>query len=680
MKNTTDSKIESLRQQIRQHDELYYQKQKPSISDAEYDKLFRELKALEEAHPELLTPDSPTQKVSGKVQKGFKKITHQTPLLSLDNVFDSEGLKQFDKRIRKELEIEDTDHVLSERTADTSTLEYVVELKYDGVSVSLNYENGNFVNGATRGDGTVGEDITANLKTIKGLPLKLHGKNIPQKLQVRGEALLLLKDFEKLNKDLIAAGEEPFANPRNLTSGALRQIDASITATRPLTLFCYDVLSVSDDVTINSQIEANQELDEWGFPTGQIRKLCTSLSEIEDLRAYIETQREELPFEIDGLVIKIDSFEQQKKLGLKARSPRYAVAYKFASREEITTLDDVVLQVGRTGVITPVAILRPVDISGVTVSRATLHNFDFVKKLDVRLGDQVRVARAGDVIPEVVEVLLNKRPKDATEMIAPKECPSCQTSLVKENVYYFCPNTHHCPAQIQWSLVHFASKRALNIEGLSDKTIELLLAKNEIVDPADLYSLTKEKLLELEGFKNKKADNLLAAIAESRTRPIEKWLFALGIHGVGEEVAKLVMRQFASFAALQKARFEELTTIQGIGPETAESIVSFFANANNQRLVEKLKSQGLLTQTYQGELASQKLGGLTFVLTGELQRHTRDEMKKRLEANGAKVSGSVSAKTSYVLAGENAGSKLDKAKELGVKVIDEAAIEKLLAE
>lgn len=655
--------LATLRQTINKHDDLYYQKQKPVISDAEYDKLFHELKALEEKHPELITADSPTQKVSGKVQKGFKKITHQTPLLSLDNVFDFEGLAQFDKRIRKDLE--------------SDAIEYVVELKYDGVSVSLNYENGIFVSGATRGDGHIGEDITANLKTIKSLPLKLHGKNIPQKLQVRGEALLLLKDFEKLNKDLIASGEEPFANPRNLTSGALRQIDASVTATRPLTLFCYSILSISDDVALTQQSDNIQKLKDWGFPVGDVHTVCQTLEQVDAIRSQIENERDNLPFEIDGLVIKLNSLAQQNILGLKARSPRFATAYKFASREEITTLDDVVLQVGRTGVVTPVAILRPVDISGVTVSRATLHNFDFVKKLDVRLGDQVRVARAGDVIPEVVEVLLNKRPNHTTEITAPKKCPSCDTPLIKDAVYYFCPNTHQCPAQIQWSLVHFASKRALNIEGLSEKTIALLLAKKEIADPADLYSLTKDKLLECEGFKDKKAQNLLDSIQASRTRPIEKWLFALGIHGVGEEVAKLLMRQFVSFAHLQKATQDELTDIKGIGPETAESILNFFAHSHNQRLLKKLTAQGLLTQTYQGESSSQKLAGLTFVLTGELQNYSRDEMKKSLEAHGAKVSSSVSSKTSYVLAGKNPGSKLKLAEDLGVAIISETELEKL---
>lgn len=664
MKTSISTKIENLRAEIRKHDALYYQKQKPVISDAEYDKLFHELKALEEKHPEFLSTDSPTQKVSGKVQKGFKKITHQTPLLSLDNVFDSAGLEQFDKRIRKDLE--------------NGAVEYVVELKYDGVSVSLNYENGIFVNGATRGDGTIGEDITANLKTIKALPLKLHGKNIPQKLQVRGEALLLLTDFEKLNKDLIAKGEEPFANPRNLTSGALRQIDASITATRPLSLFCYDILTISPEIKLNTQIECQQYLEQWGFPIGQVHKLCLTVQEIDDVRNLVETERENLPFEIDGLVLKVNSLAQQKTLGIKARSPRFATAYKFASRKEITSLDDVIWQVGRTGVITPVAILRPVDISGVTVSRATLHNMDIIDKLGVRIHDHVRVARAGDVIPEIVEVILEKRGKDVKTITPPSHCPACQSKLVKENVFLVCENTHQCSAQIKWSLVHFTSKRALNIEGLSDKTIEVLLAQKLIQDSADLFALTREQFLELEGFKDKKADNLISAIQAAKTRPIEKAVFALGIHGIGEEVARLLMSHFVTFDALQSASEEDLLAIKGIGPETVTAIHHFFQEPNNKKLISKLKSHGLLKAEFKGEVASKKLQGLTFVLTGELPNHSRTDMKKLIESHGGKVSGSVSAKTSYVLAGENAGSKLEKAKELGVKVLSEEEIEQIL--
>lgn len=646
-----------LKKLLLHHDTLYYQKQSPIIADEEYDKLFHELKELETQHPDLITRDSPTQKVSGSVARGFSKIKHAVPLLSLDNIFDFDGLQALDKRIKKDLGGE--------------AVEYTCEFKYDGVSVALMYEKGVFTHAGTRGDGTTGEDITANLKTIKNIPHKLSGADHPEQLIIRGEALFSLKDFERLNKELIEKNEEPFANPRNAASGTLRQIDSRITATRPLSVFCYDILHTNPEIKVHTQFEANLLLKEWGLPTGPFLKKSSTIEELQKLQEKYAVERDDLPFEIDGLVIKVNSLEQQKQLGIKARSPRFAVAYKFPSRKRFTTVDDVAFQVGRTGAITPVAILKPVDISGVTVSRATLHNFDFVTEKDVRLFDHVEVARAGDVIPEIVRVLVDKRPANTKCIQAPQDCPACQTPLKKDKALLYCPNTHHCPPQIKWSLVHFASKRALNIEGLGEETVELLLKQKLIHNAADLFHLTKDELLSLEGFKDKKAANLLDAIKNSLNQPVERALFALGIHGVGEQTAKTLMAHFGEFEKFKNANEDDLQKISGIGPETANQIQDFFANSSNQKLVESLQVIGFFRNSFSGHSASSKLAGLSFVLTGELAKHSRDDMKKMIEENGGKVSGSVSKKTSYVVAGENAGGKLDKAQELGVRVLNE---------
>lgn len=652
--------LAELKTLIRHHDRLYYERQKPEISDTEYDRLFHELKELEAKHPEFVTADSPTQMVSGRPVRGFAKLKHVVPLLSLDNIFDFEGLAALDKRIKKDLKDE--------------AIEYSCEFKYDGVSVALVYEKGIFARGGTRGDGTTGEDITANLKTIKNIPQKLHGVQHPELLIVRGEALFSLKDFEQLNKALIEKNEEPFANPRNAASGTLRQIDPRVTATRPLGVFCYDILHTEPELKVSTQFEANLLLKEWGLPTGPFLKKYSTIEEIQKLQEKYSVERDHLPFEIDGLVIKVDSLAVQKQLGIKARSPRFAAAYKFPSRKQFTTVDDIAFQVGRTGAITPVAILKPVDISGVTVSRATLHNFDFVAQKDLRLGDHVEVARAGDVIPEIIAVLHDKRPPRTQAIVAPKNCPACHNPLKQDKALLFCPNSHHCPPQIKWSLVHFASKRTLNIEGLGEETVDLLLEKKLIRDTADLYGLKKSDLLSLEGFKDKKAKNLLDGIAASLEKPVEKAVFALGIHGVGEQTAKILMEHFGDFEKFKIATEDDLQKISGIGPETATQIRAFFANASNQKLVERLQSIGLFRNKFAGHSASSKLAGLSFVLTGELVHHSRDEMKKLIEDKGGKVVGSVSKKTSYVVAGENPGSKLEKAKELGVAVLDEAGI------
>lgn len=659
------TQIEKLRKTLRHHDSLYYEKQKPEISDAEYDRLWHELQVLEKAHPEFITPDSPTQKVSGKAATGFRKIKHRNPLLSLDNLFNQEDTITFHKRVCKEL--------------DRDNIEYTLEYKYDGVSISLNFENGTLVESGTRGDGTIGEDITHNLKTIKDIPTKLQGNSIPQILQVRGEILIFTADFEKLNKSLIERNAEPFANPRNAASGSLRQIDANVAAARPLKLFCYDILFQEGGEVPATQEEARQLLHNWGLPVGPLHLVVHSVAEIEKTHSRIQAERDTLPFEIDGIVIKVNDLNDQKKLGVKARSPRFAAAYKFPSRKEWTTLDDVAFQVGRTGVITPVAVLKPVDISGVTVSRATLHNFDFVNQLDVRIGDTVQVARAGDVIPAIVSVDTSKRSTKMRCITPPKLCPACHSAVIPEKAYVICPNTHHCSPQIKGAIVHWGSKRALNIVGLGEETVDILIEQNLIHNVADLYELEKEKLLTLEGFKDKKAQNLLNNIAASKNQSIAKQVFALGIHDVGEETAKLLMENLGSFTALEKANEEALQAIHGIGPETAKSICAFFKNPHHQKIIAQLKKNGLLTQPYAGVVKSNKLLGLTFVLTGELTNFSRDEMKEKIESLGGKVASSVSKKTSYVLAGENAGSKLDKARELGVKIISEDEILEMIS-
>lgn len=660
------TKAEKLRELIRHYDELYYVQQKPEVSDAEYDKLFLELKKIEHEFPELLTENSPTQSVSGRAARGFQKIRHKVPLLSLDNIFNSDDLRDFDERIKKEL--------------DKTAVEYTLEYKYDGVSISLNYENGLFVSGGTRGDGITGEDITRNLRTIKSLPQKLNGKNVPKELQVRGEVLFFETDFEELNKELIEAGEEPFANPRNAASGSLRQINSAITATRPLKIFCYDILHISDDISLKTQSDAHALLKAWGLPTGPLHKICHSTDEIADLHKHIASERDVLTFEIDGIVIKVNSLAEQRILGFKARSPRFASAYKFPSRKELTTLTNVAFQVGRTGVLTPVAILKPVDISGVTVSRATLHNREYVRALGIRIGDHVQVARAGDVIPAIVAVDVTKRDKKAHEIQFPVHCPVCDTPIIEDKAYLICPNSHECPPQIKWTIAHFGSKRALNIVGLGEETVDLLLQNGLIRNVADLYKLKAGDLLKLEGFKEKKAENLLSGIRASLEIPVERALFALGIHGVGEQNAKLLLENLGSFEALRNATEEELQAIRGIGPETAASITEFFKNPHNLKIVDALNKAGLFHQKYEIKTRRNIFNGLTFVLTGELADFSRDEMKSKIESLGGKVSGSVSKKTSFVLAGENAGSKLTKAKELGVKVIDENEILAMMAE
>lgn len=657
--------MEQLIREIKKHDELYYVRQKPVISDAAYDKLFRELVSLEKQYPQFIQPDSPTQRVGGRPERGFGKLKHKIPLLSLDNLNTREDVEQFDRRIRRKLDKDD--------------MEYVCECKFDGVSVGLIYENGVFVRGGTRGDGEVGEDITQNLKTIRTLPQKLAGSGIPGELHLRGEVLFYLEDFTRLNKALAEKGGDVFANPRNAASGSLRQIDPRITALRPLHLFCYTILHHSADFKVKTQMEAIARLRDLGLPVGDFHALCRSAGEIMNFKQQYERLRDTLDFEIDGLVVKINSIADQLQLGTKARSVRHAFALKFKARQGQTIIEDIAFSVGRTGAITPVALLKPVDIGGVTVSRATLHNFDFLDELDARVGDAVKVARAGDVIPAILAVDSGQRKPHAKKIEPPKKCPVCASRVAKEKSVFSCTNTLGCPAQVRASIIHFGAKRALNIEGLGEETVELLLKKNLIKNCADLYDLTPNDLLALEGFKQKKSQNLIHAIQESKNKPLDKQLFALGIREVGEQTAKLIMARFETFERLEKAAPEDLTAIVGIGPETARSLVSFFAHPTHQKLIHRLKKSGLFRAKTGVPQKNTRLSGLTFVITGEMEKFTRHEMSEKLESLGAHVTNSVSKKTSYVIAGQNPGSKYDKAKSLGLKVLNEKEVLKMMA-
>lgn len=661
MGSEVKKRIESLVATIKQHDERYYLKQRPEISDEQYDKLLVELQSLEKDYPQFKTADSPTQRVSGRVARGFGKIAHKVPLLSLDSLFDAEEIEACHKRIKKDLQRDD--------------IEYLCEYKFDGVSVSLEYQDGNFVRGATRGDGEIGEDVTANLKTIKNLPQRLSGDRLPKELFLRGEVLFLLSDFFALNKKLVERNEESFANPRNAASGSLRQLDVGVTSTRPLHLFCYTILHHSDDLVIHTQQEAIDALQAFGFCVGDFHPQVRSVTEINACKHNIEKMRDSLPFEIDGMVIKVNRLDWQEQLGTKARSPRWAFAYKFAPRKEETIIDEIAFQVGRTGTITPVAILRPVDIGGVTVSRATLHNFDYVNQLDVRVGDWVRVARAGDVIPAIISVATDKRSGALSKIIPPTHCPVCSAPVVQNKSFFYCTNPLNCPAQMKWALVHFGSKRALNIAGLGEETVALLMQQQLVQNCADLFTLTQDTLMTLEGFQEKKSQNLIQAIRDCTHKPGDKQLFALGIRDVGEQTAKLIMQHFGSLDRLMRATDDDLLSIDGIGPETVASIRQFFGHPSNLAMISRLVQAGMFRTTL-AVVSAQKgpLHGQTFVLTGELESFTRDELKEKLESLGAKVTGSVSQKTNYVVVGAHPGSKLDKARELGVTILGEAQV------
>jgi len=664
-------RVAALRTELAYHAYRYYVLDRPVISDAEYDALMDELRALEAQYPQLITPDSPTQRVGGAPAEGFTKVTHPAPILSLDKATQREELLAWETRISKLL------------PPEAPPLDYVLEPKLDGLTVVLHYERGQFVLGATRGDGTVGEDVTANLRTVKSLPLRIPiepgAPPPPDRLVVRGEVLMWIADFEALNRRLAAAGEEPFANPRNAAAGSLRQLDPRITAQRPLRLYCYQIVEASGPVPA-TQWEVLAYLRALGFPVSdEVQHLNTIEAVAEACEAAL-TQRDRWPYEADGLVIKVNHLPTQEALGAVGGRPRGAIAYKFPPREATTTLLDVEFSVGRTGVITPTAVLEPVTIGGVTVSRASLHNFDFIQERDIRRGDRVVVRRAGDVIPYVVGPLLALRTGAETPIAPPAVCPVCgeKVSHVGDEVSYQCSNAA-CPAQVTQRLLYFAA--LLDIEGLGERTAEQLVARGLVTDPADLYFLTREQLLTLEGFAEKKATALLEAIEQSKQRPLPRVLAALGIRRVGVTVAQTLLEHFASIEELAQADQARLASIEGIGPFTAQSIVDWFAHERNRRLVEKLRRVGVnLGRTAKPSAeAAQPLAGLTFVITGTLSQ-PREVVTARLEALGARVSGSVSAKTSYLIVGADpGGTKFNRAQQLGIPMLNEQELEDLIA-
>jgi DNA ligase (NAD+) len=661
-------KIESLREKIRHHEYLYYVVDNPEISDGEFDKLMQQLKDLEAEHPPLITPDSPTQRVGGKPREGFVKVPHSSPMLSLDNTYSEEELRAWERRV----------HELSDR----SDVDYVCELKLDGMSLALIYEDGKLVRGITRGDGSVGEDVTLNVRTVRSVPLsipkdKLKKAGVPANFEVRGELLMPLAAFKRMNEERESKGLSVFANPRNATAGTVRQLESKVTAERRLDYFSYMLLR-DGRTYLDRHWKTLDALDAAGFKVNQNRKLVHGIDEAWAFIQQWEGKRDSLPYEIDGIVIKVDRLSLQDELGFTGKAPRWAIAYKYAARAGITKLEDIRVQVGRTGKLTPVAMLTPVLIGGTTVRNATLHNMDEIERLGVKIGDWVQVERGGDVIPKVAKVIEDKEhPRGHKSFHMPETCPVCGTKLVRTEgeVDYRCVNAN-CPAKLRETILHFASRGVMNIDGMGDALVNQVTEKELVKNVADIYKLTKENLLSLERMGDKSAQNILDEIENSKKLPLERVIYGLGIRMVGERTAQFLAEHFGSMEALESAGQEELQDVNEVGPRIAESIVEFFGIAANRKLVERLREAGL-TLKGQKKQRGTKLAGKTFVLTGTLAHFTRDEAKKMIEDAGGKVTGSVSKKTDYVVAGADAGSKLDKAKELGVDVIDEKEMEKL---
>ena len=664
---TPQQQLEELRQAIRRHDELYYVHSRPEISDAEYDKLFQDLKNFEQQFPDLITPDSPTQRVGGAPLPQFQKVQHEFPLLSLDSEMTEDSVRAFDERVHRELGEE--------------YISYSVEPKFDGLSVELTYEQGLFVRGATRGDGTIGEDVTHNLRTIRTLPLRLkEGTGFPVHLVVRGEVFIKLPDFHQLNQRLTEMGEDTFANPRNSASGALRQLDPQITAKRPLTLICYDMMSEGEENPW-THFEAVSCLETWGLPIPKFRKNCQKIEEAMAFHGDMAEQRDVLPFEIDGIVIKVNRFDWQRALGEKSRSPRWAIAYKFPARKELTKVRAIAVSVGRTGALTPIAMLDPVDIGGVTVSRASLHNVEEVARKDVRVGDTVKVERAGDVIPDIVERVEVPGEQRTDPFVPPEQCPVCQSHTIQEGPVLYCTGQTVCSAQLKGSLEHYVSKGAMNIDGLGKKTIAQFVDEELVKDLGDLYTLKKEQLLELEGFAEKSATQLIEGLEKSKQAALPRFLIGLGIRHVGTHIAKVLAQHYGSLEKIQKASKEEFQAIHEIGPEIAASVESFFQEGRNLQVIQRMQNLGVQVEEVDivaGELL-QPLAGKSFVLTGTLEGMTREEAKQKIESIGGRVTSNVSKQTDYVVAGKDPGSKLDKAQSLEVPVLDELGFKTLLS-
>ena len=664
---SSQQQLEALRQAIRRHDELYYVQSRPEISDAEYDRLYKDLQRLEQEFPDFITPDSPTQRVGGTPLPQFQKIQHEFSLLSLDSEMTEDSVRAFDERVRRELGEE--------------RVSYSAEPKFDGLSVELTYEHGMFVRGATRGDGTIGEDVTHNLRTIRTLPLRLkEGTGFPSHLVVRGEVFIKLHDFHQLNQRLTEMGEEPFANPRNLASGALRQLDPQLTAKRPLTITCYDFMNEGKEKP-TTHFDAVFCLESWGLPIPQFRQNCPSIEETLAFHRDMADQRDALPFEIDGIVIKVNRFDWQKQLGEKSRSPRWAIAYKFPARKELTKVRAIAVSVGRTGALTPIAMLDPVDIGGVTVSRASLHNVEEVVRKDVRVGDTVKVERAGDVIPDIVERVEVPGEERTDPFVPPEHCPVCESHTIQEGPILYCTGQTVCSAQLKGSLEHYVSKGAMNIDGLGKKTIAQFVDEELVKDLSDLYTLTKDQLLKLEGFAEKSAIQLIEGLEKSKQAVLPRFLIGLGIRHVASHIAKVLANQYGSLHKIQQSSIEELQAIHEIGPEIAASVESFFQEERNLQVIQRMQALGILVEEIDVvEEGSQKpFAGNSFVLTGTLEGMTRDEAKEKIEALGGRVISSVSKKTNYVVAGSDPGSKLEKAQSLKVRVLNEAEFRTLLS-
>ncbi|MGF6434522.1 NAD-dependent DNA ligase LigA [Kosakonia sp. 1610] len=666
-----EQQLTELRTTLRHHEHLYHVMDAPEIPDAEYDRLMRELRELEAQHPDLITPDSPTQRVGAAPLTAFTQVRHEVPMLSLDNVFDEESFLAFNKRVQ-------------DRLKSSDALIYCCELKLDGLAVSLLYENGVLMRAATRGDGTTGEDITSNVRTIRAIPLKLRGKNIPARLEVRGEVFLPQSGFEKINEEARRTGGKVFANPRNAAAGSLRQLDPRITAKRPLTFFCYGIGILEGGELPNSHLARLQQFKAWGLPVSDRIRLCGTPEEVLAFYHKVEEDRPTLGFDIDGVVIKVDSLDLQAQLGFVARAPRWAVAFKFPAQEQLTFVRDVEFQVGRTGAITPVARLEPVHVAGVLVSNATLHNADEIDRLGLRIGDKVVIRRAGDVIPQVVNVVLSERPEETREVTFPAHCPVCGSDVerVEGEAVARCTGGLICGAQRKESLKHFVSRRAMDVDGMGDKIIDQLVEKEYVHTPADLFRLTAGKLTGLDRMGPKSAQNVVNALEKAKETTFARFLYALGIREVGEATAAGLAAYFGTLDALIAASVDELQKVPDVGVVVAKHVHNFFSEESNRDVIRQLTEEvGIhwpAPLVVNAEEIDSPFAGKTVVLTGSLSQLSRDDAKERLTALGAKVAGSVSKKTDLVIAGEAAGSKLAKAQELGIAVIDEDEMIRLL--
>ena len=661
-----EARIETLRETIREHNHRYYVLDQPTVSDAEYDRLLRELQALESEHPELVTPDSPTQRVGDRPAHGFETVSHNIPMLSLANAFSEQEVADFDRRLRDRLDLE--------------ALHYVAEPKLDGLAISLRYESGHLVLGATRGDGREGENVTSNVRTVRSIPLRLRGKNIPEVLEVRGEIFMDRSGFESLNQRLAEAGQKTFVNPRNAAAGSLRQLDPAITAQRPLRFYCYG--AATEEAMADTHSASLERLRSWGLPVSPDVARTTGLQGLLECHARLGKRRNELDYEIDGVVYKLDSIDQQREVGFVSRAPRWALAHKFPAQEEVTRLIAIEVQVGRTGALTPVARLEPVFVGGVTVTNATLHNAEEVRRKDVRPGDWVVVRRAGDVIPEVVTAIPERRESELEPWQMPEQCPECGSTVeqVEGEVVARCSGGLVCPAQRRRAIEHFASRTAMDIEGLGSKVVAQLVEHGLVHSPADLYRLDESTLQQLDRMGEKSASNLIRALEHSRRTTLPRLLFALGIREVGEVTASQLARHFGNLQAIADADAEALAAVPDVGPVVAAHIEAFFSEPHNRAVIEQLLEAGVVYTVEQPRARDElPLSGSTYVLTGALQTMTRSQARKALEEQGAKVTSSVSKNTTAVIAGEEPGSKLDRARELGIEVLDESALQALLS-